>query len=352
MPITEAQRARRAKYLGASDKPVICLGKDYPYKKRPVDVYWSKQDLGELDPERDRDPSKSTGNWMEDPLLEWASGQLGIEIAKNQFRVCKAGEGAGILAASHDALLKGKREGLEAKYVGMGNPSYAVWGDEGTDQIPMDVVIQCQQQCEVSDLDRVWVPVAYDTGFGVNRRLYCVIRDEAVIGVCDAIALPWWKAHVEAGVPPVTRYCNACGADVAENATACPRCGGAEIIEREPEAPPIELLKRIRREPASVIDLPEDALRIVFEYQQAKLREKDEKETAEEHYARILEMLGTAEGGRLSDGRIVTYLSQNGQRQCKWDMLRANHPEVYVEYVTQPQHRVLRIQQPKKGKGE
>jgi len=352
MPITETQRQRRAKYLGASDKPVICLGREYPYKKRPIDVYYSKQDFGELDPEKENDPSKTAGNRMEGVLLDWAAEQLGVQIVKNQFRVCKTGDGAAILAASHDALIKGKREGLEAKIVGMGNPSYHVWGDEGTDEIPMDVVIQCQQQMEVSELDRIWVPVGYETGYQIDWRLYSVPRSDEVIKVTDGIALPWWHAYVEVGIPPVTRYCVKCEADADLDVVACPTCGGEIFAEREPEPPPIELLKRIRREPESWVDLPPDALRIVFEYQQAKLREKDEKEAAEEQYARILEMMGTAEGGRLTDGREITYLSQKSAPKCDHVRLRAKWPEAHAECVTQGEHRVLRIKEPKKGKGE
>ncbi len=353
MPITSEQRQQRSKYLCASDIPIILSLS--PFKKTANDIYFSKvydlpQDEGQ------QEDYLTTGNLLEDPLLDWAAKELGgVELIRQPWYVCTEGPAAGIFAAHPDAVIVGRPEGMEAKYANaaMGQ----AYGDEGTDAIPDHVVVQAQVQMLAARLERVWVPVAI-AGFSLNFKLYHVPRDDKLIDAVVEQGLAWWEQHVVARVPPCTKYCMACDADVADGETDCPECHGIMIGERAPEPPPIELLKRIRREPESIVDLPEDALRIVFEYQQAKLREKDEKETAEEHYARILEMLGTAEGGRLTDGRLITYMEQNGQRQCKWDILRADYPEAYEKLVTQPRHRVLRIKEAKKefvllkGKGE
>jgi putative phage-type endonuclease len=315
MPITMDQRLERRKYLCASDTPVI-LGVS-PYTKTARDIYMSKvYDT----PQRDETDYLETGNMLEDPLLDWAAKELGgVTLNRQPWFVCGEGPGAGVFAAHPDAVIVGTSDGVEAKYA---NAEMAQeYGDQGTDEVPFHVTVQAQHQMFAGRLERIWVPVA-KAGYSLTFSLYCVPRNDDLIGEIVTQGLDWWNQHIVAKVSP-----------------------------DGDETPPIEWLKRRSRSSELVIDLPEEALELVFKYEQAKLRRKDDDGDAEEFYAKILACLGTAESGRLPDGRIVTYRSQNSAPTCNYTMLRAQHPDIYRQYVTQGNHRVLRIAQAKKDKG-
>ena len=321
MPITAEQRKERQRYLCASDMPVI-LGMS-PYTKTPGDIYFSKvYDLPADDAEGAA--HLMTGNLLEGPLLDWAAAELGgVELDRQPWCVCDEGPAAGIFAAHPDAIiLPDRREGIEAKYANaaMGQ----AYGEDGTDSIPDHVVVQAQHQMLCGRLQRIWVPAAI-AGFSLEFRLFSVPRDEALISEIVTAGMAWWERHVIARVPP----------------------------EGE-EVPPLALLKRIRREPQSMADLTADPdiERLVFEYQQAGLRMKEDDDARKELQARILHLLGEHEGALLPDGRVITYLAQKSAPRCDFTLLRADHPEVYERYVTQGQHRVMRVKEPKKGKGE
>ncbi len=309
MPITKNQRRRRQRYLGASDTPVIVLGEEYPYRRRASDVYYSK--VGELPDDEITDPSKSFGNWLETPLLDWAATELGVSIIHNQFRVCHEGPGAGILAASHDALVSGRREGMEAKFVGVGNPSYYHWGEAGTSDVPMDVVVQVQQQMAVSNLDRVWVTVGYEA-YNLERRLYYVDRDEEIIDGCIDIAVPWWKNHVEQRVPP----------------TDAP--------------PPLEFLKRLGRPKGSFIEVDATAAKIKAAYERACAVLKRREGRKELAFRALLEVLDGQESAVFPDGSTFSYAQENGQWSCDRIKLWADLPKS-KEYFTQGTRRVPRF---------
>ncbi|MCJ7777783.1 MAG: YqaJ viral recombinase family protein, partial [Sedimentisphaerales bacterium] len=169
MPITEAQRQTRRKYLGSSDTPIIMNLS--PFKKTERDIYWSKVvDL----PEDDAPDYMQVGNWLEGPIIEWAAGELGVQVNRVPEQLSFVSKD-GLFAANHDALIVGKDEGIEGKYAnGEMAKSY---GDPFTDQVPDHVIIQTQHQMYVSELSKVYVALAVPSYYAVDRRLYIVKRD-------------------------------------------------------------------------------------------------------------------------------------------------------------------------------
>src|SRR4051812_4359424 len=144
--ITAEQRAARRHRIGSSDSAAIC-GID-PYKS-PADVWIEKtSDTADL-------PNKAAiriGNLIEPALVLWAQEELGIELTAN---LSLDGHPSGILSANLDAANLTKRIGVEAKTTS--NP--AEYGEPGTDQVPDRVIVQALHQCEVAELDVVYVPV-------------------------------------------------------------------------------------------------------------------------------------------------------------------------------------------------
>jgi len=305
MGITATQLKNRRKYLGSSDTPII-LGLS-PFKVTPTDIYWSKV----ADTAEDEAEHLTMGNYQEEALLRYASDQLGYDIVRNQFRVAHAGDGAGLFASNHDALVRDHPEGIEAKYAnaGMG----ADYGEEGTDQVPAHVTVQCQHQMYTSDLQRVWVPVAL-AGFALQYKLFCVGRDEELIGMIVDQGIGWWRQHVEKHLPPD-------GNDV----------------------PPETVLKAIYREPLSVVQLDDEALKLVGRFEQAKADAKAADEVKKNLYREVIHLLGDAEGGRLPDGGLITFKEQNSAPSTDTTRLKAEHPDLAAQYIRQGRHRTLRI---------
>ncbi|MCE5324931.1 MAG: YqaJ viral recombinase family protein [Planctomycetaceae bacterium] len=317
MPITAEQRRQRQKYLCASDSPII-LGLS-PFKKTPGDIYFSK--IYDLPDDASQDDYLQTGNYLENPLLDWAADQLGgVQLERQPWFVCKDGPAKDVFAAHPDAVIVGKRAGIEAKYCNAAMSQD--YGDEGTDSIPAHVIVQAQHQMVAAELDEVWVPVAM-AGFALTFKLFHVPRDQELIDQIVTKGMDWWTRHIVAKVPPDGE-----------------------------ETPPIDILKRIRREPSSIVDLPADAEKLIFEYQQAGYQNKENDDLRDELKARIVSLLGEAEAGRLPDGRLVTFMEQNCPPRTDTKLLRAEHPDLYEKYVTCGTTRVLRIKEPKKAKGE
>lgn len=307
MPITEKQRLKRTSKLGSSDAPAILNVSPW---RTATDVYWSK-----LTPnEQAAAKHMQTGNRLEAPLVDFACEELGVTVRRNQYRV-SVGKDSGLLAANLDALVNGKREAVEGKYVGQS--SSADWGQPGTDQVPDYVTVQVQHQMYVAELDRVWVPAAV-AGYQLDWRLYCVPRHEELIRIIVWQEINFWRQHVMPRVPPT------------------------------PSAPPLEVLQALSREPGSVILLDDQQAPVVEAYQHLGQVQSDSEKAKKKAKADLLVLLGEHEGARLPNGTQVTYLSQRSPPRCNYTRLQADHPEIYEEYVTEGTHRVLRIKEPKK----
>jgi len=310
MPITQEMRRHRQRYLGSSDMPVI-LGVS-PYKRTAADIYWSK--VGDL-PEEPEQDFLTTGNVLEGALLDWAGRELSCEVASEfcgegcLFHVANKGPGADILACNLDGLIVGKPEAIECKYA---NADFAKgYGDQGSDEVPDHVVVQVQHQMYCADLERVWVAAAL-AGYSLTLCLYQVQRDEELIAMIAEKGRQWWIEHVVAQRPPE----------------------GAET-------PPIEVLKCIRREPASMIDLAQDAQELAEEMIRAKTEGKDLDERWEGLYARMVDLLGEAEAGRLPDGQVVSFKA-SVSRRFDAKRFRLDHPELARDYTTPSTSHTLR----------
>jgi putative phage-type endonuclease len=304
MPITEKQRQKRPAYLGSSDLAVILNVS--PYRITPGDIYWSKKTPTESEPTE----AMSVGNYLEEALLRFFCDETGNKITRNQFRVAFSGRGKGVFAANCDAIVQDKPEIVEAKYA---NAEYAQqYGEVGSDQVPVHVVVQVQQQMYCTGAVRAWV-VAALAGFGLAMRLYCVHRDKSLIKTIVDKGMDWWKKHVVAGVPPE----------------------GAE-------SPPIDFLSSIERKPGSVIELTAEAQAIAEEFEKAKALEKEWDENATALRTKLIQALGEAEIGRFTDGRTLEFQARTTTRFDK-TMFTADQPELAAQYTKESSYRALII---------
>lgn len=267
MPITEHQRKRRRKHLGASDLPAI-FGFD-PWKSAE-DVRLSKLH----DTSFDSSDAMELGSAIEGHLIDWAAEQRGIKVRKNVSRVC---EREPILSASLDAIevAEHPEQAIEAKMTTVDDD----WGEPGTDEVPDRVVIQAHGQMVVAGVQTVWVPVAILCR-PIRRVIYRVDFDAEIGAEILELIPAWWRKHVEGNVP----------------------CDG--------QPAQLETYKRLKREPQSRVTLTaEQAREIDFWQAFRSLRLKNQKEE-EEHFARVLQLLGTAEAADVPGVGELTYLEQ------------------------------------------
>lgn len=316
MPITSAQRQARRKWIGASDVPAI-LGEAPWANATPGNIYYEKtaEDL----PEERPTPEQTQGNLLEEAIIQLALPRIAPPGAEVQMSPATIGP-IEIMGAPYAVNLDGLVRGdgttvVEAKRRG----DVEEWGEEGTDSVPTDVLLQCQCQMEVASIvldtriDLAWVPVLMPTYHSIEHRLYAVPRHNDLIQEMFAQCSRFWREHVVPRIPPK----------------------GA--------LPPLEMLKRMTREPASVTMWGEDEVKLWQGFEEAKERKRLAEKEVEDHKTRVMAALKSCEAAELPDGRQVTYLEQNSTPSVDHTLLRARWPEVSSVCVTQGRHRVLRI---------
>jgi putative phage-type endonuclease len=109
------------------------------------------------------------------------------------------------MLASYDRTIDGKREGLECKNVDAMSYRFGEWGDEYSDQVPVEHLFQCIHYLSVSGFD-AWNLAAC---IGGNRlAIYRIERDEEMIEMVESGEADFWK-HVQQDDPPPLDYTHA-----------------------------------------------------------------------------------------------------------------------------------------------
>lgn len=299
--ITAEQRQQRTQFIGSSDVAAIC-GKD-PWRSA-MDVYLSKTET--LDDQTS--DAMASGNRLESAVLNWAEERIGCPLVRDVFRIARDG----LFAANHDALVIDSRDGVEAKTVNIMHFNSAVadeWGEEGTDEVPDHVVLQCQQQMYVSDLALVHVPALIG---GRGWFMYRVERNDRLIKAIRERGETFWCDHVQKRVPPPDSM------------------------------PSLDVARSIRRTPDRITQLP---IGPVQAWLDACAKSKAAEQEAESAKALVLALMGDAEAADTPAGRL-TFLEQS-KRGVDAKRLKAERPDVYDAYETCTSFRVLRHKKPK-----
>lgn len=267
MPITELQRIERKKHVGSSDMSAI-LGCN-PYQTA-YDVWLVKTGKVELEPTTE---SMEDGTYLEARLLDHAEKEW--QLTPLERNVHKILDGFPI-ATNVDAVVIDTNEPVEAKTTGMNTRPSAEWGEAGTDQVPDNVIIQCQVHLACLNAAICHVPAWI---FGRGKFLYYVPRNEDLIDLIKTESVKFW-ACVERDVPP------------------------------ENSLPTLSVLKLIRPQPKKTIIIPAEHnnLIISFDYLKQETKLANEKKNLVE--AEVRALLGDAEIGECEVG-ILTNTIQN-----------------------------------------
>lgn len=174
------------------------------------------------------------------------------------------------MLASLDAKIGGNRP-FEAKMVVF---PHGNWGEENTDDIPVQYVIQTQHQMAVTGAELVEVPVIM---FG-KLKMYRVQRNAELIGIIVDKEQEFWNKHILEKIP----------------------------VDPEFDHPStLELFNSIYPIETKTVDLTDQALEVVTKYQGLGQLVSQGITARDSLKAEILSMLGDAEWGFLPDGNIV-----------------------------------------------
>lgn len=83
-----------------------------------------------------------------------------------------------------------------------------LWGDEGTDQVPLKYKMQALWYMGlIPDVEGVYFSVIF---FGMTHKMYYVKRDNEEIAKMQEAAKNFWENHVAVNVPPEIDHSDAC----------------------------------------------------------------------------------------------------------------------------------------------
>lgn len=251
MPLTPRDLMRRRAHVCATDSPKL-VGLS-PWGG-PRDVWWDKRCTADVDLIPPTMAMK-VGSALERAIADTWSAEQGEEICyRNLFRVWDEDS---TFAATHDALLVHKPEGLEVKTAG----SDFAWG-KGHDEIPDYYLVQTQHQMLVSDLERVHVCVLFG-GFGLRFANYTVERDQEIIEEIVETGRRFWQ-HVVDGTEPLG------------------------------DPPRLETLKKLKRVPNKIVELEPS---LVEAWQALEADKRAAIKAADYAKAEVAAALGDAEEG-------------------------------------------------------
>jgi len=310
MAITETQRLERKRFLGSSDIAALFTdeeGKSLDPFKTAVDVWASK--VFEFEG-RDETAPMSRGRRYEAALIEFAERELGRFAVTNPDKLRFVCEEHPVFACNLDAYITfddGRDpEIIEAKTTGLTHE----WGEPGTDDVPLRVILQVHQQMLCTGWKRAHVAVLLGK-WGLAEEMYVVERNEKIIEAIVRRGEQFWNDYVLTKTPP-------------------------------PETEPgdIQVFKRIRRVPAKYAEIDPALVTVWEEARKARLEAEKREKAA---LAELLKHLGDAEGARLDDGREFTYFRQKGADVIDRKKLKTQFPGIYEKVARENYYRVPRL---------
>jgi putative phage-type endonuclease len=271
--ITTEQLATRHLSIGGSDAPAICgMGAFSGQNQTPLGMYLEK--TRQIEPEVLTGEQLYWGNQLEGAVLKAYSEKTGLRVNRVNNTVVHPNHS--FLTANLDGRViahpDGIRVGVEAKTTGEFAYLHGDWGDEGTDEVPNHVLIQCLHYLGVTGWDRWDVAVLIG---GNKHRIYHIPRNDDAIGALQETEIGFWD-HVERRVPPPADFSHASTRGLIE--TMYPGTNGETIL------------------------LGEDMMTIHEALMVFKAQEKEARLGAEAAKAALMMALGDNAVGVLPDG--------------------------------------------------
>lgn len=243
--MAELNHELRAKGIGSSEIAMLVIGDD----GKPLSPFggphklWRKKTGVEL-PEDEGRPWLERGHALEPYLLNRYAAKTGARLRRAPGTVQH--KTLTVVVDSADALAWMPGDGkMPSRVVEAKAPLFLTlkdeWGEEGTEQVPRQYLVQGQWHMGAWGLPVCDYPV---DGIG-DIRIYTSKHDEELWLCLVEIAEKFWRDHVESGVPPP--------ADATEETSQW-------------------LSRRLRQKDEDIIDAGEEAAKKLLAYRDLRLR--------------------------------------------------------------------------------
>jgi len=300
--ITEEQRKKRKESIGSSDAAAI-LG--LSRWKTPLEV-WSEK-TGAVEPEDISDKLPIIiGNELEDVVAKLFTLKTGKKVHRVNETVYD--KEFPFLAVNLDRRVVGEDAVLEAKTCG----AWAAKEWSGEEDIPQEVIVQVLFQLMVTGKQRGYAAVLI--GGNQDFRWRVVERDEKVIRQIRVKCVEFWQKYIVPRVMP-------------------------QVVTKD-DAPVLYRLFPHGQEVAA-IELGEEVNRLADSIKGLQADEKVLKGVIEKEKNMIKAIMGENAAG-MSDRFKITWKNQTTLRLDQKE-LKDKEPDIYSQYATPSQSRVLRI---------
>ena len=286
----------RRQGIGGSDASVICGLNKW---KSPLELWLEK--IGKQEP-KETGEAAYWGTVMEPIIRQEFTQRTGLDVEPVQS----------ILQHPRHSFMQGNLDGLiqdpihgqgifEAKTAG------AYFAHEWEEGVPELYEVQVQHYLAVTGLKFAYVAVLIG---GNTFRQHFIPRNDQVIELLIQLESHFWNL-VQTNTPP-------------------------EIDGSKASS---ELLKQLYPEgkPNTYLELPEEALSMIEEYERAKTEEAEATERKEAMANKLKEMLGDYESG-VVNGRCVQWKTVHSER-LNSKAFKKDHPEIFRQYVEQSNYR-------------
>lgn len=289
----------RKQGIGGSDASVACGLNRY---KSPVELWLEKTD--QIEP-KETGEAAYWGTLLEPLIRVEFTERTRLQIRRN-YSILQHPKYPFMLANLDGIVL----DPVNGKCVFEAKTANAFKSDAWVDNIPEEYQLQVQHYLAVTGFKGAYVAVLIG---GNHFKWHFLERDEELITMLTQLEKRFWH-YVETRTPP-------------------PLDGSAASAE---------LLSRLYTNAnRNQITLPDDALSLVTQYEDASLDEKSAEERKNEAMNKLKAMLGDNESGIIGD-RIVTWKSILSDR-LNSKLLKDELPEVYAKYVSTSSYRRFNI---------
>lgn len=298
MTITPKQLEARKECIGASD--VAAIVGESPFK----DAFslWCEK-TGKV-PAPEVGEAAEWGNLLEPVIMQQAGKVLGKRVVKPTSSFTHPD--LAFVTVNPDGFVEASKRGnpiVEAKSTSIAEG----WGEDGTDQVPMHVLIQVTMQMRCTDSAFAHVARLYHRMGHPDFKLYTIAFSKTFAELLDERVDDFWNNHVQKDIPP------------------------------EPTALSLPVLGSIRRA-AKVVPI-EPA--IVQAFTDARARVKEAEAVLEDAKAKLLHALGDGDSGEVPGWR-VKYQQINTDR-VDVDALRGIAPELVARCTKPSSYRKLDV---------